>query len=337
VFRRAYAVCVYSIYLLGRGYLSGGKKDAVELLIDSGAEVNVKNNEGKTPLDNASKLGYKDIAELLKTKGAKGETTMRKRPKKIIAAQYKQEALEGPIKFTILYDNYRYAEDTKPDWGFSCLIEGTEKTILFDTGTNPDILFHNVEQLNVDLQKVEQIVISHNHFDHTGGLLTVLERNPDVSVYLPVSFPYEFIRDVEAKKAEVTSVYEPEEISANVFSTGEMGEAIKEQSLILNTKKGLIIVTGCSHQGIVEIIKHADKLFDKPIYLVFGGFHLGGKPAAELQEIITSFKEIGVEKCGATHCTGDQAIEMFKKAYGKDYIPMGTGRILELEKEKGIK
>jgi metal-dependent hydrolase (beta-lactamase superfamily II) len=143
--------------------------------------------------------------------------------------------------------------------------------------------------------------------------------------------------DVETKKAEVTSVYEPEEICSNVFSTGEMGEAIKEQSLILNTKKGLIIVTGCSHQGIVEIIKHADKLFDKAICLVFGGFHLGGKPEAELQEIITSFKEIGVEKCGATHCTGDQAIEMFKKAYGENYIPMGTGRILELEKEKGVK
>ncbi len=242
-----------------------------------------------------------------------------------------KERMDIPMKFTILYDNYLHEQGTKPDWGFSCLIEGTEKVILFDTGTQPDILLHNVDRLGIDLKKVEQIVISHDHHDHIGGLSDVLDRNHDVSVYLPVSFAFEIIRSVEGKKAKVVSVDEPIELCKNVYSTGEMGVQIKEQSLIINTKKGLIIVTGCSHQGIVNILKRAKKLFDRPIYLVFGGFHLGGTPDAKVEEIIRNFKEIGVEKCGATHCTGDRPIELFKKAFGDNYVPMGTGRILEIK------
>jgi len=238
---------------------------------------------------------------------------------------------KNPVKFTILYDNYLFKEGTKTDWGFSCLIEGTEKTILFDTGTRPEILLYNIDQLKVDLNQVEQIVISHNHGDHTGGLFTVLDKNHDVQVYLPVSFPSDFVRRVESKKAKVVSVDEPVEICQNVFLTGEMGNRIKEQSLIINASKGLIIVTGCSHQGIVNILKRAKEMFDRPIYLVFGGFHLGGTPDAELAEIIQSFKEIGVLKCGATHCTGEKAIGLFKEAYGENYVPMGTGRIIEIK------
>lgn len=241
-----------------------------------------------------------------------------------------KEGLEVSLKFTILYDNYVHKEGTKSDWGFSCLIEGTEKTILFDTGTQSEILLHNIDQLNVDIKKVKQVVISHDHGDHTGGLSAVLDINPDVLVYLPISFPYEFVRSVENKQAQVISVEEPIEVCENVFSTGEMGDRIKEQSLIINHHKGLIIVTGCSHQGIVNILKHAKKLFNKPIYMVFGGFHLGGTPDEELNEIVQSFQDIGVEKCGATHCTGNRAIAFFKKAFGENFLEMGTGKILEI-------
>jgi len=234
------------------------------------------------------------------------------------------------LRFTVLYDNYLHKEGTKADWGFSCLIEGTEKTILFDTGTQPQILMHNVNTLGVDLKKVEQIVISHDHGDHTGGLPSVLERNPNVTVFFPVSFPVEFGRRVEGLKAKAQSVDKPVEICRNVYLTGEMGDEIKEQSLIIDTAKGLIIVTGCSHQGIVNILKRAKEILDKPIYLVFGGFHLGRKTDAEMQEIIAAFQSMKVEKCGATHCTGDAQITMFKKAFGENYVPMGTGRVIEV-------
>lgn len=242
-----------------------------------------------------------------------------------------KEGIKNPVKFTILYDNYLYKEGTKPDWGFSCLIEGTEKTILFDTGTRPEILLHNVKEMNVDFNKVQQIVISHNHGDHTGGLSDVLARNSNVTVYLPVSFPKDFVRGVEHYKARVESVDDPIEICENVFLTGEMGERIKEQSLVINTPKGLVIVTGCSHQGIVNILKKANLMLDKPIYLVFGGFHLGNASDSTLNTIIESFKEMKVEKCGATHCTGDKAIAMFKEAFGDNYMPMGTGKVFVVD------
>jgi 7,8-dihydropterin-6-yl-methyl-4-(beta-D-ribofuranosyl)aminobenzene 5'-phosphate synthase len=237
---------------------------------------------------------------------------------------------DQPIRFTILYDNYLHKEGTKSDWGFSCLIEGTEKTILFDTGTQPEILMHNVGVLGVDLKKVDQIVISHNHDDHTGGLSAILEKNPNVTVYFPVSFPAEFGRRVEGLKAKPQSVDKPVEICQDVYLTGEMGDEIKEQSLIIDTAKGLITVTGCSHQGILNILKRAKEILDKPIYLVFGGFHLGNKSDAEMQEILAGFRKLKVEKCGATHCTGDAQIAMFKKAFGENYVPMGTGRAIEV-------
>jgi 7,8-dihydropterin-6-yl-methyl-4-(beta-D-ribofuranosyl)aminobenzene 5'-phosphate synthase len=185
--------------------------------------------------------------------------------------------------------------------------------------------------MNVDLRTIDQIVISHDHGDHTGGLSEVLSANPDVTVYLPVSFPDDFIRGMEQHNARVQSVDNPVEICKDVFLTGEMGGRIKEQSLVLNTQKGLVIVTGCSHQGIVNILERAKEILDRPIYLVFGGFHLGGTPDSTLRKIIQSFEEMGVKKCGATHCTGDRAIDLFKEAFGENYMPMGTGKVFVVD------
>jgi len=237
---------------------------------------------------------------------------------------------ERTLRFTILYDNYVHREETKADWGFSCLVEGTEKTILFDTGTQPQILLHNIGVLGVDLKKVDQVIISHNHHDHTGGLAAVLGQNPNVTVFFPVSFPPEFGRRVMDLKAKAQAVDKPVEICRDVHLTGEMGDEIKEQSLVIDSLKGLIIVTGCSHQGIVKILRRAKEILNKPIYLVFGGYHLGKKSDAEMHQIIARFKELKVGKCGPTHCTGDGSIAMFKRAFGEDAVPMGTGKVIEV-------
>jgi len=234
------------------------------------------------------------------------------------------------LKFTILYDNYVFKDGTKADWGFSCLIEGPEKTILFDTGTKPAILKHNIAEMKVDLNEIDVVAISHDHGDHTGGLFTVLKTNPDVSLYMPVSFASKYEEKIEEGKTRMIAVSEPMEICPGVYSTGEMGQEIKEQSLILDTPKGLVIVTGCSHQGIVNILKKAKDMMDKDIYMVFGGFHLMSNSDKQVEEIIRVFKELGVQKCGATHCTGDRQIELFKKAYGDNYVPIGTGNILRI-------
>jgi 7,8-dihydropterin-6-yl-methyl-4-(beta-D-ribofuranosyl)aminobenzene 5'-phosphate synthase len=93
------------------------------------------------------------------------------------------------ISITILYDNYVFTEGLRSDWGFSCILKGTEKTILFDTGTKGELLLENIEKLKINPKDVEVVVISHNHGDHTGGLLAFLGKNSNVSVYLPLSLP----------------------------------------------------------------------------------------------------------------------------------------------------
>ena len=243
----------------------------------------------------------------------------------------KVSALEDtPITITILYDNYIFSEGLKTDWGYSCIIEGTEKTILFDTGTKSDILFHNINKLNVNPKDVELVAISHNHGDHTGGLFAFLDENNKVTVYLPASFPDEFVSRVENAGAKVVSVDKPVEICKDVSLTGEMGGLIKEQSLILNTSKGLVVITGCAHPGIVGIVKRAKEVIDKEIYLVFGGFHLLNKSEDEVNQIISQFKDLGVMKVGATHCTGDKAIELFKDAYKENFVQMGVGKAIKI-------
>jgi len=234
--------------------------------------------------------------------------------------------LNEQITITILYDNYLSKEGCESDWGFSCIIEGLDKTILFDTGTQSDILLSNIDTLNVDLSKIDIIVISHNHRDHTGGLSAILEMNPNVSVYFPHSFPENFCDNFISSDTKMIRMNEPLKILKNVYTTGEMGTSIKEQSLIINTEQGLIIVTGCSHQGIVNILRRTKTIIDRDIYLVFGGFHLLRHSNEEVQRIIKDFRKLGVKNCGATHCTGDMAIELFMQEYEDNYIPMGVGK-----------
>jgi len=238
------------------------------------------------------------------------------------------EAGDGKITVTILYDNNAFTPGTQADWGYSCLIEGTEKTILFDAGTKPEVFFHNVEALDVDLTKVDLVVISHEHGDHTGALAQVLEQNHGLTVYHPVSFSDQFVSSVKQAGATSIPVTEPVEIIDDVYLTGEMGGDIKEQSLILRTGDGPVVITGCSHPGIVEILEMAKQILDEEIFMVFGGFHLLRHSDDEMVEIIERFKQLGVEKCGAMHCTGDQQIAAFQDAYGENFVAMGAGRVL---------
>jgi 7,8-dihydropterin-6-yl-methyl-4-(beta-D-ribofuranosyl)aminobenzene 5'-phosphate synthase len=240
-------------------------------------------------------------------------------------------AEKSSLKLTILFDNYLYQEEgLKSKWGFACLVEGMEKTILFDTGSSGDILLHNISQLKVDPKAVEMVVISHKHWDHVGGLPAFLEINPNVSVYMPASVARDWEPEIKKRKAKLVAVSQPIEVCKHVSLTGEMEGPVNEQALILDTDKGLIVITGCAHPGIVEIVKNAKKIIDKQIYMVFGGFHLAQKSDAEVKRIIEEFRQLGVVKVGPTHCTGDKAIKLFKDAYGDNYIKIGAGKIIEI-------
>ena len=234
------------------------------------------------------------------------------------------------ITLHFVYDNYAFEKNFKTDWGFACLIQGTEETILFDTGKNGGLLLENFDKMDLDPRSPKIVVLSHNHRDHTGGLTEFLKKNNDVAVYVPASFPDKFVEEVEVAGAKVIRVTKPVEICKNVFLTGEMGEAIKEQGLILNTDDGPILITGCAHPGIVAMTQRAKEHLGKDVIMALGGFHLNRLSPAEAQAVAGQLKQLGVRQIGPTHCTGDKAIAAFKDFFGPGFQPMGVGKTLAL-------
>jgi 7,8-dihydropterin-6-yl-methyl-4-(beta-D-ribofuranosyl)aminobenzene 5'-phosphate synthase len=234
------------------------------------------------------------------------------------------------ITITILYDNNPYDERLEIAWGFSCLVEGLEKTILFDTGGDGSLLLRNMQTVGADPQDVDVVVISHVHSDHLGGLSSFLEENPNVSVYLPQSFPTEIKDDASGAGAQVVEIGESIEICRHALVTGELGSWIKEQSLVIETSSGLVVITGCAHPGITDIVRRARELAGHDVYLVLGGFHLGDASPARIKGIVEDFQQLRVEKVAPCHCSGDEARRQFEEAYGEDYIPAGVGSRLEV-------
>ncbi len=215
--------------------------------------------------------------------------------------------------------------------GFSCLVRGFEKTILFDTGGDGYTLLGNMRQLGIKPANVHVIILSHIHGDHTGGIKRLIEEKSNVDVYLPTSFPGSFEEMPTSLGAQVKEVSGVKEILTGVYTTGELGNGLKEQSLVLITYKGLVVITGCAHPGIVNTIRKAKEITgENKVYLVIGGFHLAGESASRLKSILKEFRRLSVQKVAPCHCTGDGARRLFKQEYGADYIECGVGKRITL-------
>ncbi len=236
-----------------------------------------------------------------------------------------------PPTLTVLYDNYALPGAGEADWGFAALIEGLERTILFDTGANGDILSRNLEALKIDPSRIELVVISHGHEDHTAGLAAVLKKKPGLAVYVPSSFA-DAAFETAVKKAggRLVAVKGPLTLFPGAMITGELGEKIREQALVLDTPRGSVVITGCAHPGIVPMLERIKEIRKADLAAVLGGFHLLQMPPLEVAKIVTRFRDLGVGRVGASHCTGAAAIEMFRKSYGPDFIELGVGRRIEL-------
>ncbi len=232
------------------------------------------------------------------------------------------------ITIKVVYDNNPYMDGLQTAWGFSAFITGPEKTVLFDTGADSPRLLSNMEKLAIDVNSIDIVVLSHIHGDHTGGLDGFLEKNFKVVVYLPKSFPEKFKQNMQARGASIVEVQGPLQICGDVHTTGQLGTSILEQSLIVRTKLGLIVITGCAHPGIVKIVNTVKDLMKDDILLVMGGFHLNSVPKSEIEKIISAFKKAQVKYVGPCHCTGDEARDLFEKQYGKYYINVGVGRAI---------
>jgi len=235
----------------------------------------------------------------------------------------------GKIKITVIYDNKLHDKNLKCGWGFSCMVELEGRKIIFDVGSNAKDYLHNLDKMNIPLNKLDALVFSHKHWDHTGGLDALIGKGIKTDVYCEASFPEEFRKKFSDNKIKFHLVDKMTKIYDKVYAGPAMkGIGVKEISLTLETKDGLVIITGCAHPGIIKIIKKIKSLFGKDVYAVLGGFHL--ELPFGLKRIVKAFKDLGVRKAGPCHCTGHKAMELFKKEYGKDFIDIGTGVIVDL-------
>ena len=273
---------------------------------------------------------------------------------------------ETKDRVTILYDAFSDNKALTKDWGFSALVEHDGKRILFDTGNNAATFEHNVKALNVDLTKIDFAVISHRHADHASGLKYLLKIKPDVTVYVPADgdngfggseFPQVFYRpepSLPAKMRYFDAAYPEHLRSGKLYDIGhfilvdkltEVAPGIfllytvsniprtlelPELTLAIKGPHGLMLVDGCSHTGIEEILKAASAV-DPHTHIVFGGMHLVRTSVPDIDLLVDNLKnKWRLEKVAPGHCTGEPAFLRLQKAFGDDYLYAGAGTQIEI-------
>ena len=213
------------------------------------------------------------------------------------------------MKVTIIYDNEAWSEGLTADWGFACLVEAHGRKILFDTGASGPILMGNMKKLGINPESIDDVIISHSHWDHTGGLGDFLSANSDVTLFVPSSFS---VRDDAA--GNVVTVKGVVTLSDGIHSTGELGGM--EQSLVVETGGGTVIIAGCSHPGVEEILA-ASLQFGSPHALI-GGLH-----GFDRYDVVK-----GLGMICAMHCT--EHIPEIQSRYPQIFVQGGAGKVIEI-------
>lgn len=235
------------------------------------------------------------------------------------------------VRIVTLVDNDIWEEGLSSSWGLSFYVEtsknGKSCPILMDTSGSFNILSENASKLNIDISTVEAIFISHWHGDHYGALSRVLPLlKKSIPIYVPSGGASE-VTMIENAGGIANVCSRPIEFKEGVMSTGEVGHGISEHSLLINVKdKGLVILTGCSHPGIINIIKRAQQVSGvNKIYACMGGFHISS--ASEGVRVAEFMREIDVKLASPCHCTGINARNAIKKIMGERYVKNGSGKV----------
>ena len=272
-------------------------------------------------------------------------------------------AQEGP-RITILVDAFGAASPLRQDWGFSALIEHNGRRILFDTGNNAHLFAHNTRLLGVDLTRLDAVVISHRHGDHTDGLHHLLQLNPRVKIYAPNDeyfggpTPTAFFRDSmpslpqqmryfggtppnfvphgspwkQAAIERIDSVTEiaPEiRVVRNLSSTREFSET-PELSLTIQTPEGQVLVVGCSHPGIEQILSSVAAK-QVPVKLLIGGLHLVTTAESDINRLANALRdEWRIDGIAPGHCTGERAFARLRQVFRNKYRYAGVGTVIQL-------
>jgi 7,8-dihydropterin-6-yl-methyl-4-(beta-D-ribofuranosyl)aminobenzene 5'-phosphate synthase len=267
-------------------------------------------------------------------------------------------------RVTFLYDAFGPASSLERDWGFAALIEYGGRRILFDTGNDAAVFERNATKIGVDLTRLDAVVISHRHGDHTSGLPYLLKVNPGVGIYTPYEgamfksdLPDNFLerepglpsglqyyggqppqrRHVGTPwpSAKFETVTQTTEILPGFFVLTTRSEKpgtreMQEASLAIRTPRGLVVIVGCSHPGVENILAEAAKI-DPRLHLVAGGFHLVGAPQAEVDRVATALHDtLRVARVAPAHCTSERGFATFLKRFADGFEYAGVGAVIEL-------
>lgn len=278
------------------------------------------------------------------------------------------KADDAPARVTVIFDAFGKPSDLQRGWGYSALVEYQGKRILFDAGGQYQTFADNVRKLNIDLRKLDFVVISHRHGDHTGGLAYVLEQNPNVKIYAPLetgSFgtppsppaakallrnaagitpdlryfngkpPENLTIDSPWPAARFTLIDKSVEVAPGLYLVRTVSDSkgtleLNELSLAIRTPQGLAVVVGCSHPGIERILEAASQ-YDKQLYTIVGGLHLVDKSDQQVSEVVNNFKtRWHIERVAAGHCTGEYAQVELDRVYGDKHDHSGIGEVIPL-------
>jgi 7,8-dihydropterin-6-yl-methyl-4-(beta-D-ribofuranosyl)aminobenzene 5'-phosphate synthase len=252
--------------------------------------------------------------------------------------------------------------------GLSFYVEADDRRILFDTGQNLG-LANNAEVLGIDLSRIDTVVLSHGHYDHSRGLKTLLNCNTDFTlcahpdVFSPkvrgtgdghkyIGIPIDR-NALEQKGIKIQLDKDPVSLAAGITTTGEIPftndfEAVgsefylkngddftadtlaDDRALILDTKKGLVVLLGCSHRGVINTLNHVTQIAGRnTIHAILGGLHLGKASDEKLEKIVDHLHTFGLDKIGVGHCTGPKAFVALANEYKEKVFLNTVGNVME--------
>ncbi len=217
-------------------------------------------------------------------------------------------------------------------WGVSFLIG---EDVIFDTFGDPGVLFNNIHRFNIDITKIKHIVISHDDWDHISGLWYLIRDRKDITVYVCSGFKEDIKNRIISFGVQLVEAAGSILIKEDIYSTGQLcseseGRLIYEQSLTIKTAKGLVIITGCAHSGIANIVNSVKKQFNEDVYFIIGGLHLKDAPIEAARQVIRELKQSGAERIAPMHCTGKKAAQLIKEAFNVSCVETQEGSSIEV-------
>ena len=225
----------------------------------------------------------------------------------------------------LICDNRPYLEGLIPSWGLSIGIRDVEGWTLFDMGDDPKTFLHNFEVLGGDVREIKQVIFSHLHHDHTGGLEALLDADKPVPVYLPEKISEKEAASLAKRGLMVHTVPRGGMRLGDLELLPQPQGSPPEQLLVLESGEGVILLTGCAHFGIENGLQAVWQRFGRPFELVLGGFHFAFRSSIELEEALIFIKSLPVMKIAPCHCTGDSAIATFAETFPDKFLRVGTG------------